>query len=771
MKLTTIIIATILLICGLSFADQAPTITLDDSYAEFELSQRGKSDELNSLVVLGLNTTVPAKRYIIEVASEVALSDISWKIHDRVCLGSVASGEELFDIPTAESYSSYASAMAYRNTQNLASVPVLPVAVTKSGDKTIAHLCVFPITIDDDGLVYLNKSLTIFIDTTPVAPAQLIEQDDFSYEPADRLSSALTGSLQTQTDYLIVTSSDLRQSAEVLAAYKNSIGITSRVEVIDDILVAVSARDDAERLREYMKVFYAEGGRYVLLLGDETQLPVRYAYPYNVPTTPTLDQLQICDLYFADLTGNWDVDNDGVWGERYVDQADITPELMVGRLPFNTSEEAGAYIDKLIGYETNPGGGNTSYLEKTFFFSSDQMRDYTDGGQHHQIALAYPDYFVIDTINGVELSRGDDPSPTNTPADQLEGVLSDGYGIINIVAHGRNDAFGVKTAYYNEWPKSYFMADADGSAQGDLRRLTPNNMTSLYYSLACDNGGFDMDQPPFNQTLPNIVQTLLGLPDAGAIAFVANSRWGWVSSSYLLQKAYFESLFANPENPAVHALYDAKLALPYYYDQVYGLNYFGDPTLKIYTDAPSLLSVTTALADGSLAVTVASSHGKIQNCQVLVSEDGSVVFSGITDDNGTLTVDYDFVRDKEYVVAAIATGYAIGRVTFTPTLTTDVEDEIQIPTGFALTQNYPNPFNPSTTIEFALPTRSAVTLEVINILGQNVRTLLNESLSAGSHSVNWNGNDKNGAAVASGVYFYRLTTETDSAVRKMILAK
>jgi len=94
-----------------------------------------------------------------------------------------------------------------------------------------------------------------------------------------------------------------------------------------------------------------------------------------------------------------------------------------------------------------------------------------------------------------------------------------------------------------------------------------------------------------------------------------------------------------------------------------------------------------------------------------------------------------------------------------------------LPAGFALAQNYPNPFNPSTTIEFALPERSQVVLEIFNIIGQRVRALLEADLPAGEHSLLWNGDYENGRPCPSGIYFYRLRTGDRSLVRKMALVK
>jgi hypothetical protein len=84
--------------------------------------------------------------------------------------------------------------------------------------------------------------------------------------------------------------------------------------------------------------------------------------------------------------------------------------------------------------------------------------------------------------------------------------------------------------------------------------------------------------------------------------------------------------------------------------------------------------------------------------------------------------------------------------------------------------NFPNPFNPTTEIFFTLTARSRVSLTVYNVLGQAVGTLIDGELPAGSHSVSWNANS-NGIHSSSGVYFYRLVTDSDSRVGKMLLVK
>jgi hypothetical protein len=99
-------------------------------------------------------------------------------------------------------------------------------------------------------------------------------------------------------------------------------------------------------------------------------------------------------------------------------------------------------------------------------------------------------------------------------------------------------------------------------------------------------------------------------------------------------------------------------------------------------------------------------------------------------------------------------------------ITNTEESGFTQPKEFKLSQNYPNPFNPSTNIDFALPQAMDVELRVYNSLGQQVATLVNSSLPAGSHSISWDAQD-----MASGLYIYRLVAGDNMLTRKMILMK
>ena len=101
----------------------------------------------------------------------------------------------------------------------------------------------------------------------------------------------------------------------------------------------------------------------------------------------------------------------------------------------------------------------------------------------------------------------------------------------------------------------------------------------------------------------------------------------------------------------------------------------------------------------------------------------------------------------------------------------EVGDLQPLPDQYGLNRNTPNPFNPLTTIGYQLPEAGKVRLSIVNLLGQEIRVLVNERTDAGSFKVSWDGADAMGRRVASGVYLYRMQAGDFSSSRRMLLLK
>jgi hypothetical protein len=100
----------------------------------------------------------------------------------------------------------------------------------------------------------------------------------------------------------------------------------------------------------------------------------------------------------------------------------------------------------------------------------------------------------------------------------------------------------------------------------------------------------------------------------------------------------------------------------------------------------------------------------------------------------------------------------------------DADDELLPEADFKL-NNYPNPFNPQTCIHFGLPYSCRTKLDIYNVKGQLVKTLVNDDMSVGEHFILWDSEDMNGNQVESGIYFYKLETNNTGIVKKMILLR
>ncbi|MGB4309430.1 MAG: FlgD immunoglobulin-like domain containing protein, partial [Candidatus Cloacimonadaceae bacterium] len=167
-------------------------------------------------------------------------------------------------------------------------------------------------------------------------------------------------------------------------------------------------------------------------------------------------------------------------------------------------------------------------------------------------------------------------------------------------------------------------------------------------------------------------------------------------------------------------------------------------------------------------------------------DDGDIVFQYHTVDNPGITTNYCTVGIEDHTstvgltythanhypptATPLQAGLAI-KFTTTPPDNYVGNDDYLLTPSVALEQNYPNPFNPSTTIRFNLDRGQKARLDIFNLKGQLVNTLVDENLEQGTHSIVFDGTDSKGNPLASGLYLYRLQTQNQSISRKMLLIK
>ena len=182
--------------------------------------------------------------------------------------------------------------------------------------------------------------------------------------------------------------------------------------------------------------------------------------------------------------------------------------------------------------------------------------------------------------------------------------------------------------------------------------------------------------------------------------------------------------------------------------------------------------INRGLADYSIIALAANGTNLFANALKVTMDNKLEYFIFTSTDNGETWIKVDSAANNSILsLAANSSNLYAGSssgVVYQPVskITSVKSPETALPAEFHLYQNYPNPFNPSTTIKYEISAESKVKLVIYNILGEKVAELVNAFQKPGEYSVNWNAKD-----FASGVYFYRLTSNSFIQSKKLLLLK
>lgn len=186
-----------------------------------------------------------------------------------------------------------------------------------------------------------------------------------------------------------------------------------------------------------------------------------------------------------------------------------------------------------------------------------------------------------------------------------------------------------------------------------------------------------------------------------------------------------------------------------------------------------LASFSASVSDGEVVLSwLTASETNNSGFEVQRKSDSEYETISFVEGYGTTTSSQNYSFTDSDVQPGSYT-YRLKQIDFDGTFeySSEVEVDFEVPSEFSLLQNYPNPFNPSTKISFTLPVESHLTLKIFNLLGEEVTTLFNASMSSGFHSINFDASNIN-----SGIYFYQIEAQgidgsSFSEVKKMMLTK
>ncbi len=409
--------------------------------------------------------------------------------------------------------------------------------------------------------------------------------------------------------------------------------------------------DNAEKIRNFIKYCYQNyGGTYFILGGDENILPIRYASKTRNPNW--LDSIP-CDLYFSDLSGNWDVDGDQKWGEMTDDQADPYPEVFVGRITSINENEVSNWVYKVLNYEKTPG----LILDSILWIRSDAI----DTCVIRPVFPSHINHFIAQENN----------------ADSSLKLINKGYGFVNFHCHGQANLDWVRVGTTNGYINNYWSSTPSADHAG-LNYLNNRNKYFLSYSMACHNGGYDSHEKPV-ATDTCIADAFIdaykinsfSTPDTGpfgAAAYLGNTRTGAFTSqgqgpSFDLEYAFYLRIMnpwwfgGGPPEPSITRIgvaeamskCDTSIHWSDTLDKAdrhvcYANNLFGSPYTEAWTKTPGNMIVThpSQIPVGvqtQFTVTVkdASNENPLKYAKVCLNKTDDIYLVNGTNDNGQVT--------------------------------------------------------------------------------------------------------------------------------------
>ncbi len=375
--------------------------------------------------------------------------------------------------------------------------------------------------------------------------------------------------------YVIITNPPLDTIFQRLANWKTKKGVRACVRTKDWIVASYPGEDNAARIRNYIKTLPDSSVEYVLLGGDTAFIPCRFAFAMTCSAgfAPGREDTLPCDLYYADLQGDWDLDNDGSYGE-IEDDIDLYPDVHVGRAPVSTVAQAQRFIEKVLDYERNPA---PDYLNEALFTAEILWTDpYTDQGVHKNAIgdESFPPGFQLTKLY---------QSLGNETKESVMAAIREGQGLFNHDGHGWIDLISV-----GGWPNRIYIADFD--------TITNDPYQGILYSIGCWTAAFDY---------PCVAEAYVNSPAGGGVAYIGNSSYGWGSPgnpgfgySDRFDSRFFYSLFNEDNWHLGQALSLAKAHyIPFsreknvYRWHQYEINLLGDPELPVWTSVPESMVV------------------------------------------------------------------------------------------------------------------------------------------------------------------------------------
>jgi hypothetical protein len=500
-----------------------------------------------------------------------------------------------------------------------------------------------------------------------------------------------------------------------------------------------------------------------------------WAYDYT-PQQPWADDdcnTPPSDLYFSDMNGNWDVDNDGRWGEPTHDLVDIYPEVFVGRILTRNPEETENWVDKILYYERYGSSDLSLFQQTTWIYDNLRSGLYP----WPQTIARFPNYFTHYYFDAVG-------------TDIAVHALNCGTGLNQVYCHGSSTVMATRGE--PEWWKVHSFWDGIRNEQNDgLNWLDNYWRYYVVYSIGCYNAAYDNFISGGGDNIITDTTIADAFTDAyarkGAAAFLGNTRNGLYYSSRYLHDMFCKLLFGDE---GVYSLGAAEGWSKGYYNSSYvrhSHNLFGSTENEPWINYPGTMIVEhpTYIPVGQtvqFTVNVSTDNGPLSMVRVCLHKQSDVLpyeiyEIGWTDDNGSVT--FEICASTEGVLKVTCfrprTKIPDKYTQYLPSQTIcrvgiDVgggqAEKQKLPKELCLTVYSSITSSSNLKLSYGLPEDKMVKITVYTLSGREMMTLKDEMMNAGYYADAFNLN-----RLSNGIYWLVLKSGNGTKTKKLVLIR
>ena len=439
--------------------------------------------------------------------------------------------------------------------------------------------------------------------------------------------------------YVIVTGDSLAAAFQPLADWKTQSGMPAVVRTMSFVRAQYPyGADDPEKIRMFIRDAYTRWGAvWVLLGGDTDVIPVRRAH---IPAFS--DEDIVSDLYYSCLDGNWNADGDSTWADGFAsasdpgDNADLLPDVWVGRAPVVTVADVQNFVQKTLTYEKTPVA---DYMTRALFFAQVMAPQPWTPGSPTQIDGAQ--FVEQDVLPSTDLDPAlhvarlyqNDTNPAWRP-----GALHETFtGVLDSLNAGYNFAVHIGHGFRT------VMSTGDGNlTNNNLDALTNGNRLMNLYAIDCTSNAIDFS---------SIGEAGVRARNNGSVTNIGSTNLDFPTTGRKYEKEYFRLIMQDSVTAIGEAQGSQKLPFvgASYYDGLdrwtqLNLLLLGDPELRLFTNTPIDLSVTAPdsvfVTDSLLTVAVAVNGSPLLGARVTAWMAGREYESGLTDGSGNVTLPF-----------------------------------------------------------------------------------------------------------------------------------